>query len=45
MLGKDEATLHDAPTNLARFEALANEKVIAQQQIDTQRSQVGQLDG
>ncbi|MCU1307449.1 MAG: efflux transporter periplasmic adaptor subunit [Acidobacteriaceae bacterium] len=45
MLGKDEATLHDAQTNLARFEALAKEKVIAQQQLDTQRSQVGQLEG
>ncbi|MCU1284771.1 MAG: Multidrug transporter subunit MdtA [Acidobacteriales bacterium] len=44
-LAKDEATLHDAQTNLARFEALAKEGVIAQQQLDTQRSQVGQFEG
>jgi len=44
-LAKDEAQLADAQTNLARFAALVKEQVIAQQQYDTQRSQVGQIEG
>src|SRR5690349_607218 len=45
MLAKDQAALADAQTNLARFAALVKEQVIAQQQYDTQRSQVGQIEG
>jgi multidrug efflux system membrane fusion protein len=44
-LAKDQASLRDAQTNLTRFEALLKEGVIAQQQFDTQRSQVGQFEG
>ena len=44
-LAKDQAALQDLNTNLVRFEALAKEGVIAQQQLDTQRSQVGQSEG
>src|SRR5258706_4411298 len=44
-LAKDEAARKDAQTNLARYEALFREQVIAQQQVDTQRSQVGQIEG
>src|SRR5579864_8348542 len=44
-LAKDEAALTDLNTNLVRFEALAKEGVIAQQQLDTQRSQVGAQQG
>ncbi len=44
-LAKDQAALTDAEVNLARYEALFKEKVIAQQQVDTQRSLVGQLQG
>src|SRR3954468_19168360 len=44
-LAKDEAALADAKTNLARFAALVKEQVIAQQQYDTQKSQVGQIEG
>ena len=44
-LAKDEAQLADAKTNLDRFAALVKEQVIAQQQYDTQRSQVGQIQG
>ena len=44
-LARDQATLNDAKTNLARYEALWNEKVIAKQQLDTQRSAVGQSEG
>jgi multidrug efflux system membrane fusion protein len=44
-LAKDQAALTDAEVNLKRFEALFAEKVIAQQQVDTQRSLVGQLQG
>jgi membrane fusion protein, multidrug efflux system len=44
-LAKDEASLADAQTNLARFAALVKEQVIAQQQYDTQKSQVGQIEG
>lgn len=44
-LAKDQAALKDLNTNLVRFQALAKEGVIAQQQLDTQRSQVGQAEG
>jgi multidrug efflux system membrane fusion protein len=44
-LAKDEAALADAQTNLARYAALVKEQVIAQQQYDTQKSQVGQIEG
>jgi multidrug efflux system membrane fusion protein len=44
-LAKDKAQLNDAQVNLARYEALWNEKVIAKQQLDTQRAQVGQFEG
>jgi multidrug efflux system membrane fusion protein len=42
---KDEAALHDAQVNLERYRALYNDKVIAKQQLDTQASLVGQLQG
>lgn len=44
-LAKDKAQLADAQANLGRYEALWNEKVIAKQQLDTQRAQVGQFEG
>jgi membrane fusion protein, multidrug efflux system len=44
-LAKDQASLTDAQTNLVRYTALMAEGVIAQQQLDTQRSLVGQLQG
>lgn len=44
-LAKDQAALVDAQTNLARYAALVKEQVLAQQQLDTQRSQVGQIEG
>jgi membrane fusion protein, multidrug efflux system len=44
-LAKDEAALADAKTNLERYAALVREQVIAQQQYDTQKSQVGQIEG
>ena len=44
-LAKDEAALADAKTNLERYAALVKEQVIAQQQYDTQKSQVGQIEG
>ena len=44
-LNKDKATLKDANTNLVRFQALYAEGVIARQQLDTQISLVGQLEG
>jgi multidrug efflux system membrane fusion protein len=44
-MAKDEASLHDAQVNLARYQALFKEQVIAQQQLDTQASQVGQFEG
>jgi multidrug efflux system membrane fusion protein len=44
-LAKDQAALVDANTNLERFAALVKEQVIAQQQYDTQKSQVGQIEG
>lgn len=44
-LAKDEAQLTDAQANLARYQALWNEKVIAKQQLDTQAAAVGQSQG
>jgi membrane fusion protein, multidrug efflux system len=44
-LFKDQAALKDAQTNLARFEELYKTGVIAKQQLDTQASQAGQLEG
>jgi membrane fusion protein, multidrug efflux system len=42
---RDEAQLNDAKVNLARFQALYQEKVIAKQQVDTQAALVGQVAG
>jgi membrane fusion protein, multidrug efflux system len=44
-LFKDEATLRDARLNLERFTTLIPSGSIAQQQVDTQKSTVDQLDG
>jgi RND family efflux transporter, MFP subunit len=44
-LARDTAQLNDAKVNLSRYEALWNEKVIARQQLDTQRASVGQFEG
>ncbi|MGI8744504.1 MAG: MdtA/MuxA family multidrug efflux RND transporter periplasmic adaptor subunit [Bryobacteraceae bacterium] len=44
-LAKDKAQLADAQVNLSRYEALWNEKVIAKQQLDTQKASVGQFEG
>src|SRR5215469_14630323 len=44
-LAKDQAQLNDAKLNLERYRALCEEKVIAQQQLDTQAALVGQLEG
>ncbi len=44
-MARDQAQLNDAKVNLSRYEALWNEKVIAKQQLDTQRAQVGQFEG
>ncbi len=44
-LARDTAQLNDAQTNLARYQALWNEKVIAKQQLDTQAAAVGQVQG
>ena len=44
-LARDQAQLNDAKTNLSRYEALWAEKVIAKQQLDTQRASVGQIEG
>src|SRR5512142_587758 len=44
-LARDEAQLHDAETNLARYQALWQAGVIAKQQLDTQAAQVGQFKG
>ena len=46
MLFKDQSALKDAKLNLTRFEDLyKNGGVISRQQLDTQSSQVGQLEG
>lgn len=44
-LARDEAQLNDAKANLSRYEQLFNEKVLAKQQLDTQRASVGQFEG
>ncbi len=44
-LAKDQAQLNDAKVNLERFNTLFAQKIIAQQQVDTQRALVGQLQG
>jgi membrane fusion protein, multidrug efflux system len=44
-LARDQAQLNDAQVNLARYEALWKEQVIARQQLDTQRASVGQFEG
>lgn len=44
-LARDQAQLNDAKVNLDRFRALFQEKVIAQQQLDTQAALVAQLEG
>jgi multidrug efflux system membrane fusion protein len=45
LLAKDQASRKDAEVNFARFQLLFNAGVIPQQQLDTQRSLVGQFDG
>ena len=45
VLAKDQAARKDAETNYARFQLLFNAGVIPQQQLDTQRSLVGQSEG
>ncbi|MGI8988397.1 MAG: MdtA/MuxA family multidrug efflux RND transporter periplasmic adaptor subunit [Bryobacteraceae bacterium] len=44
-LARDTAQLNDAKANLARYQALWQEKVIAKQQLDTQAASVGQFEG
>jgi len=44
-LAKDQAQLKDARLDLGRYDELHKEGVIAQQQVDTQTAQVGQLEG
>ncbi|MBZ5728254.1 MAG: MdtA/MuxA family multidrug efflux RND transporter periplasmic adaptor subunit [Acidobacteriia bacterium] len=44
-LARDQAQQHDAEVNLARFQKLWDEQVIARQQLDTQAAQVGQFKG
>ena len=44
-LSRDLAQLNDAKVNLARYQALWDEKVIAKQQLDTQAAMVGQFEG
>jgi multidrug efflux system membrane fusion protein len=44
-LSKDQASLNDAKINLDRFKQLFQEGVIPRQQLDTQTSLVGQLEG
>ena len=44
-LFKDEATLRDAKLNLDRYTSLIPSGSIAQQQVDTQKAMVDQLDG
>ncbi|HEV1994622.1 MAG TPA: MdtA/MuxA family multidrug efflux RND transporter periplasmic adaptor subunit [Candidatus Acidoferrum sp.] len=44
-LAKDQAQLHDAMANAARFDMLFKEGVIPQQQRDTQQAAVGQFEG
>jgi multidrug efflux system membrane fusion protein len=44
-LSRDQAQLNDAKVNLARYQKLWEEQVIAKQQLDTQASSVGQFEG
>jgi hypothetical protein len=44
-LARDEAQMKDAQANLARYQKLWDEGVIARQQLDTQAAQVGQFQG
>jgi multidrug efflux system membrane fusion protein len=44
-LARDQAQLHDAQTNLGRYQTLWQEGVIPRQQYDTQAAQVGQFQG
>jgi multidrug efflux system membrane fusion protein len=44
-LFRDQAQLRDARVNLERYTGLFAEKIIPQQQLDTQRATVDQLDG
>jgi len=44
-LARDEAQLAGARRNLSRYKALAEQKLIAQQQVDDQAAAVGQLEG
>lgn len=44
-LAKDVASQNDAKTNLARYQSLYQDGVIAKRQLDTQQSAVGQADG
>jgi membrane fusion protein, multidrug efflux system len=44
-LYKDQSALNDAKLNFERFQDLYKQGIIPQQQFDTQRSQVGQLEG
>ncbi len=44
-LARDQAQQNDAEVNLARYQKLWDEQVIAKQQLDTQASQVGQFKG
>ena len=44
-LSKDQSSLNDARINLDRFKQLFQEGVISRQQLDTQTSLVGQLEG
>jgi multidrug efflux system membrane fusion protein len=44
-LARDQAQLNDARVNLARYQKLWDEQVIAKQQLDTQAASVGQFQG
>jgi multidrug efflux system membrane fusion protein len=44
-MARDQAQLNDAKVNLARYDALWKEQVIAKQQLDTQAAQVKQFEG
>jgi membrane fusion protein, multidrug efflux system len=44
-LARDNAQLNDARVNLARYQKLWDEQVIAKQQLDTQAATVGQFQG
>ncbi|HEY2019071.1 MAG TPA: MdtA/MuxA family multidrug efflux RND transporter periplasmic adaptor subunit [Bryobacteraceae bacterium] len=44
-LARDQAQINDARVNLARYQKLWDEQVIAKQQLDTQAASVGQFQG